>query len=263
MKKYYMIFKSEFMSNIAYIVNTLVGFIGYFLILYIFLNLWRYMYSDPSEVINGYTMNQMIWYTVITEILWSVLSGRKLCRKIIEDVKGGNIAYNINKPYSYVGYALSTHLGGAFLRLIIFIILGALTGLLFLGKFPKITIFSLLMVLISMIFATIISSLLIIAIGLLSFIIEDSNPVYWVYSKIILVIGTIFPLEYYPVYLQGIIKFSPIYVVSYGPAKLFVDFNINNMCSIFIAQIIYIMIAALICNLLYKKGVKKLNVNGG
>ena len=70
MKKYLMILKSEFMTNIAYISNVIIGFIGYFLILYIFLNLWNYMYSDPNELINGYNMNQMIWYVIITEIIW-------------------------------------------------------------------------------------------------------------------------------------------------------------------------------------------------
>lgn len=263
MKKYYMIFKSEFMSNIQYIVNVISGFIGYFLILYIFLNLWTYMYSDPNELINGYDMYQMIWYVIVTEILWSVLSGRKLCRKIIEDVKGGNIAYNINKPYSYIGYALSQHLGGAFLRLILFIILGLFTGLLFMGRFPSINAIEILVVLVSMILATIISTLIIIFIGLFSFIIEDSNPIYWVYSKLILVIGTIFPIEYFPVYLQGIMKYSPIYVVSYGPAKLFVDFSLNSMCEILIIQIVYLFISYLLCKLLYKKGVRNLNVNGG
>lgn len=263
MRKYLMILKSEFMSNIAYIANVISGFLGYFLILYIFLNLWKYMYSDPNELINGYNMNQMIWYVIITEILWSVLAGRRLCNKIIEDVKGGNIAYNINKPYSYIGYSLSSHLGGALLRIIIFIILGILTGLLFMHSFPSINILEFIIVFISMIFATIISSLLIIFIGLLSFIMEDSSPIYWVYSKIILVIGTIFPIEYFPVYLQGILKYSPIYVVSYGPAKLFVDFSWSNTLAIFLAQIIYIIIAYLLCTLIYKKGVRNLNVNGG
>lgn len=263
MKKYLMILKSEFMTNIAYIANVLSGFIGYFLILYIFLNLWKYLYSDPNELINGYSMSQMMWYVIITEILWSVLAGRRLCNKIVEDVKGGNIAYNINKPYSYIGYSLSSHLGGALLRLILFIILGLLTGLLFMHSFPSIKIYEFLIVLISMILATIISTLLIIFIGLLSFIMEDSSPIYWVYSKLILVIGTVFPVEYFPVAIQGIIKYSPIYVVSYGPAKLFVDFSWNNTITIIIAQVIYILIASLLCSLMYKKGVKNLNVNGG
>ena len=72
---------------------------------------------------------------------------------------------------------------------------------------------------------TVINTMLVIFIGLFSFVIEDANPFWWVYSKLILVLGTIFPIEYFPMFLQGILKFSPIYVVSYGPAKLFVDFS--------------------------------------
>ena len=79
----------------------------------------------------------------------------------------------------------------------------------------------------------------------------------------ILVIGVIFPIEYFPAVVQPIIKFSPVYVVSYGPAKLFVDFSWYTFGTILTAQIIYIAIAALLCHLIYMKGVKKLNVNGG
>ena len=56
---------------------------------------------------------------------------------------------------------------------------------------------------------------------------NDNNSLYWLYSKVILVIGTLFPVEFFPQVLQPIIKMSPIYVVSYGPAKLFVDFKMD------------------------------------
>ena len=97
MKKYLYIFKSEFMSNLSYIFNTIVGFAGYIILIFIFLNLWKYIYSDPNEVINGYTLNQMIWYVIITELLWTSLKGRKLVKKLSDDIKTGNIAYNLNK----------------------------------------------------------------------------------------------------------------------------------------------------------------------
>lgn len=263
MKKYLFILKSELMSNLQYTINILIGFIGYFILLFIFLNLWKYIYSSPSEIINGYTMNQMIWYVIITEILWSVLGGRKYCKKIIDDVRGGNIAYNINKPYNYIGYCLATNLGTCTIKAIMYTILGMLTGYLFLGNFPNLNIINVLAVFITGIFATCISTLLITFIGLLSFIIEDANPFYWVYSKIILVLGTIFPIEYFPKAIQPILSYSPIYVVSYGPAKLFVNFSWNTFFSIIIVQIIYILFAYLLCTLIYNKGVKKLNVNGG
>ena len=151
----------------------------------------------------------------------------KLCNKISDDVKSGNIAYNINKPYNYVGYSLATHLGDCSIRFVMYLILGILVGLLFLGSIPGIGILEFLGVVLTMILATVISSLLVIGIGLLSFVIEDSNPFYWLYSKFILILGTVFPIEYFPSVIRPILTFSPVYVVSYGPAKLFVDFNLN------------------------------------
>ena len=263
MKKYLYIFKSELMTNLQYTFDILVGFISYIIMIFIFLNLWKYIYSDPSEVIKGYTMNQMIWYVIVTEILWMSLGGRKLCKKICSDVRSGNISYNITKPYNYVEYSLFSHLGITTLKFVLITILGIILGLLFLQTFPNHTFLSILGVLVSCFFATIINILLIVSIGLISFFIEDANPFYWLYSKLILVIGTIFPVEFFPQILQPIIKYSPIYVVSYGPAKLFVDFSTEKFIEIIVIQIIYLGIGFIIAHLFYKKGVKKLNVNGG
>lgn len=263
MRKYLFIIKTQIMSNLQYIFNVTFGFIGYFIMLFILFNLWQYLYSDPNELINGYNMAQMTWYVIITEILWMTLGGRKLCDKISNDVKSGNVAYNINKPYNYIGYYLSTHLGDIFIKGIVFTLLGILTGFMFIKEFPVLNILSILVILISAIFALVISILLITCIGLISFFIEDAGPFYWVYSKLILVMGTIFPIEYFPITIQKILNFSPVYVVSYGPAKLFVNFTWNNAMSIILAQIAYIIIAYYLCHLIYKKGLKKINVNGG
>ena len=263
MKKYFYIFKSELMSNLNYVANNLLSFITYFLFIYIFMNLWKYIYSDPNELINGYSINQMIWYVIITELLWSSAEGRKLCREISNDVRGGNIAYNINKPYNYVLYSLFSHLGEVFIKTIIFTFLAMVVGLLFLGSFPSLNIIGIICVSITYIFATVINTLLIIFIGLFSFFIEDSGPFYWGYSKLILVCGTLFPIEYFPIWVRPTLTYSPIYVVSYGPARLFVNYSWSEFIHIFIAQIIYAFIAYSICLLAYRKGVRKLNVNGG
>lgn len=198
MKKYLYIFKSELMSNLQYIGNTLVGFIGYSIMIFIFLNLWNYIYSDTSELINGYTKTQMIWYVIITEIIWKCTSGRSFCKKIIDDVKSGNIAYNLNKPYSYVGYVLSSHLGSSAITAVLYIPLGLILGVLFLKSIPVLNLLQVIIILISGTLAVVISSLLIILIGLFSFVIEDANPIFWIHSKIILILGTLFPVEYFP-----------------------------------------------------------------
>ncbi len=263
MRKYLFIFKSEVMSNLQYITNISISFIGIFLMLYIFLNLWKFIYSDPNELINGYSYNQMIWYVIFTEVIWSVVGGRKMCAKISEDVKAGNIAYNINKPYSYIGYCLSTNLGLCAVRAMLYIVLGLLIGLLFLHSFPSISILEAIAVFISFVFAIVISILMLTSIGLLSFFIEDSGPLYWMYSKFILVLGTIFPIEFFPMWARGILKYSPLNAVNYGPATLYVNFSWNSFILVIVSQIVYLFIIYMICKLIYMKGVKRLNVNGG
>lgn len=263
MKKYFYIFKMEVMANLQYFFNIFTHFIGTFILLYIFMNLWGYIYSDPDEVINGFTINQMLWYVTLTEVLWGIVSGRKFCRTIVEDVKGGNIAYNINKPYNYILYKLSSHLGLGFIKGIVYGILGLLVGYVFMREFPSVGAIEALLVIVSAILSIVITTLMVITIGLLAFFIEDSNPVYWLYSKTILIFSTLFPIEFFPVAIQKVLKYSPVFVTGYGPAKLFVDFSYSRFFAVFGAQVFYIVAIYTLCYLIYRKGVRKLNVNGG
>ena len=182
---------------------------------------------------------------------------------IVDDVKSGNIAYMINKPYSYIGYAISSHLGETTIKTIIAMIVGFTMGMIFLKEFPMLSIPAIIIVLLSGMLAVLINSLLVTFIGLISFIIEDSNPIFWLYSKMILVLGVLFPIEYFPGVLAQIMRYSPIYVTCYGPAKLFVDFSYSSAVEILISQIIYLVVAWIMCYALYKKGVRRLNVTGG
>ena len=61
MRKYLYIYKSEVMSTLQYILNILFDMAGYIVMIFIFFNLWNYIYDDPGQLINGYSKNQMIW----------------------------------------------------------------------------------------------------------------------------------------------------------------------------------------------------------
>ena len=166
MRKYFIIFKSELMTNIQYIWNNIINFISYAIIIYIYMNLWKYMYQDSNELINGYSMNQMIWYVAYTEIIWMSLGGRAICKDISNDVKSGGVAYKINRPYSYISYWLSAHLGKISIKFLVYLVLGILLGFVLLGSLPNLSLISILMVLISTVLAIVISIFLISAIGL-------------------------------------------------------------------------------------------------
>lgn len=263
MKKYLYVYKATLIENLSYISNIFLGFINFIVMMFIFLNLWEYMYSDSSQIINGYTMQQMIWYVLITEIMWFGTRNKILTREISQDIKSGNIAYNINKPYNYVIYIISKHLGEITIKFIIFLIVGISIGLVFVGPIANFDIKNVPLIIIIMLMGILINSIIRIAISIISFWIEDATPFHWLYDKLILVIGTIFPIEMFPEYIRPIIKCTPIFVVTYGPAKLLINFNMEDFIQVFVAQIIYLLIISILIVILYRKGVKKLNVNGG
>jgi len=263
MKKYLYIYKATLIENFGYILNIIIGFIQFFVMMFIFINLWQYMYSDSSQIINGYTLEQMIWYVLIAETLWFGTRNKILTREISQDIKSGNIAYNINKPYNYVFYIISKHLSEITMKSILFSVVGIIIGIVFVGPIQGLKLINIPFMLLIVLLGILINSIIRIAISIISFWIEDSTPFHWVYDKLILVLGTLFPVEMFPAVFRPIIKCTPIFVVTYGPARLIINFTFSNFINILIAQITYLVIAILIVLILYERGVKKLNVNGG
>ncbi|HWT74989.1 MAG TPA: ABC transporter permease [Mobilitalea sp.] len=263
MKKYLFIYKTTMIESLQYVINILLSFITFFMMLFVFLCLWRYLYSDPSNTINGYTMQQMIWYVIFTEILWFGSRNRTLTLQITTDIKSGTIAYGINKPYHYILYIIAKHLGEITLKMFLFIGAGLLIGFSFVGAIPNFQLLQLPFVLISTILGIMINAFIRINISVLSFWIEDALPFQWIYDKLIIVIGMLFPVEMFPAWAQPVIRWSPIYVVTYGPAKLLIDYNSDVFLRVLSVQMIYFIVTLCLLLFMFQKGVKKLNVNGG
>ena len=85
MRKYVVIYRAVFIENLQYTANIAMGFITYLILSVVFLNLWGYMYDAPGELIAGYTKEQMIWYVMITEMIW--FGARVRTRKIYGGVE--------------------------------------------------------------------------------------------------------------------------------------------------------------------------------
>jgi len=263
MRKYLSIFKAEFLSSLQYIFNIAFGSLTFLIFVATFYYVWQAIYSDPNELLNGYSMSQMVWYLAITEVIYVSTKASKLCKEVNYDVKSGNITYNLNKPYSYVSFVLFKQLGKCFMQLVIYMLIALVVVSLLLGGIPNLNLAEFLLVFFSCFLAQIIASLIIIFIGLIAFYMGDSTPLYWLYSKFLLLVGVIFPIEFFPPAIQEFIVYSPVYVTAYGPAKLFVDFSLDVFINVMIAQILYIFISYGLCVALYNSAAKRLNVNGG
>lgn len=262
MKKYLNIFKTTVINELQYVSDIVLGFLSFLIKIFIFLQLWNYLYDDPSSLIAGINKDQMIWYVIMTEMIWYGTRNKTLVSQITNDIKSGGIAYTLNKPYSYVIYIITKHFGEISIKFILYMILAIVTGFIFVGPIDF-NVISLPFIIIVFLLSFIINAVIRIIISMLSFYIEDSTPFHWLYDKVIIVLGIIFPIEIFPKVLQPILKFTPIYVITYGPAKLVIDFNFNMFFTIILVQIIYLIVTIILLTFMYRKGVRKLNVNGG
>lgn len=118
-------------------------------------------------------------------------------------------------------------------------------------------------ILITFINASFITAYLYILLSLTAFWFEENEPFFWIYEKFILTVGVLFPIEIFPSYIQPFIKFSPIFSTIYAPSKMVVDFTIESFLEIFLFQVIYLFVFIILCKIVYKKGEKRLSVNGG
>lgn len=263
MKKYAIIYKAVLMENLQYALQIVMGFCSYFIILFVMVHLWRYMYQDPRSLIAGYTKEQMIWYVIVTETVWFGARSATVSRQAAADIRGGNIAYMVNKPYEYPLYILTKYTGEWSIRLPLYGVFAAIVGVGMVGGLQGMHPVRFVAAALAIMLGVTINGVFKLCIGLFSFWIEDSVPFQWLYDKLILVVGTIFPIEIFPAALQPVLKLTPVYTVCYGPAKLLVDFRADKFGEIILAQAVYLAIGGVFLYFLYRKGVKKLYVNGG
>jgi ABC-2 type transport system permease protein len=205
----------------------------------------------------------MIWYLLLAEII-TFGSGSRVATDVIKNtIKSGNIAYQVTKPYNYILFTICKYLADTFIRFILFLIVAVILGLTFAGPIEGFNPISLIPAIPVFFFAVLIFGMVRILISLSAFWVEDSRPFQMVYQKIVLIFGVLFPLEMFPKIIQTIIKFTPVYGVSYGPAKLIIDFNSSILTNVLLSQVITIIVVTILLKIVYERGVKKLNVNGG
>lgn len=262
-RKYAVIYGSVLMENLQYAANVAMGFFSYFVFIFIFIKLWEYMYRTPEELIAGYTKEQMIWYVMMTEMIWFGSNAASVAKEVSRDIRGGNIAYLMNKPYHYTLYILAKYTGEWSVRLPMYAALAVVIGTVMVGPLPRFPLTGVWAMVVCVVMGLTINAVFKLCISLLSFWIEDATPFQWLYDKLILVLGTMFPVEIFPEVLQPLFKLTPIYTVCYGPAKLIVDFSLEKCVEILAAQVVYLAAGCGLMFLVYRKGVKKLYVNGG
>lgn len=120
MKKYIPFFKAGMMEELSYKAAIYSWVVISILQLACILFLWSAVYANAeTNVMNGFTFEQMIVYFIFTNIFAFVCLESSTLSLIDEEIKDGTIAISFIKPISYRIRFLSTAFGGNMARMII------------------------------------------------------------------------------------------------------------------------------------------------
>lgn len=225
--------------------------------------LWKNIYAQKgTAAIGGFSLNAMIWYLIFTELV--TLSRTNLHLQVNDDVKSGNIAYLLNKPYNYVIYCFSYFLGEIGVKFLTNALIGLAIGLIYAGALKNFSLINLPFIILSLLLGCIINFFIYLCLALTSFWFEDNSAFFWIYSKLVFTLGgMLMPIDLFPKWLQGISHYLPFVYVTYVPARLAVNFSFQSFALGFSVQLLYLVVFFALSMLIYRKGVKDLNVNGG
>lgn len=260
--KYLEVGKVAFLHHVAYVIDLAWRSVFLCVIVFIFTKLWEAVFASRGGVpLEGFDHTRMMWYFMTAEVM--VLSTPRLWQLIGEQVKSGELAYRLNKPYSFVWYHYAAFMAEGVVRLITNGIIGGAFLLVLVGPIP------LSWAQVGMFAATALASFgvhfcLLMMIGLAAFWVEEPTPYYFIYQKLLFILGgMLLPLEILPAPLQRIAAWLPLKAVIHGPARTLAVGEIATVSRVLMSQLAWCAVLALSVGWMYHKGVKRLNVNGG
>lgn len=259
-KTNYEIIKIHAKNALVYRANVFGSLILFMLYLFIFSSLWKYVLADST--IAGYSLNQMTWYLVCTEFIM-IACRTDIFFTINNDVQTGSIVYAVNRPVNYVHYQCLRNLGNMLVTGSLFIGLSLILGFTFTKSLPNITITQLPFFILSLVLGIGIQFFSQMCIAVTAFYFGENIAFLLIYQKLIFLLGGFFPTEFLMEWIQRISELLPFQYIAGSPAKLLASYSWSLFTEIIVGQIIYLVFFVLLTYLLFKAGIRKLQIYGG
>lgn len=256
MHKYYNIFIFNLKTELNFKIDYIASLFSFVVHILVFNYLWEFILG--SKIAFEYSKNKLIWYVVVCELIAYTTS--KSYRKISLMIKNGDVGAMLVKPINFLMYILSQECT-SLVKLLFNGIFAIFFGILIAGRIT-ITLSNATCFAISLVFSIFLQISIQIFIGTLAFITEENRAFYNIISKAMyLLLFT--PIEFFSSKVQTLLKFLPTTYIMYPSAKILVNFNFEKDIYLILGQVVSIICVWIVTILIYKKGVKDINVNGG
>jgi len=239
--------------------GELYGRVAFFaVILGVFSSLWRAVAEAGMPV--AADPKALVWYLAATE--WILLSAPPIHIEIQEAIRRGDVVYRLGRPVSYVVAEFAAGLGLLAVRAPLLGLTAFLCAFVFTGWTPPLS--ALVIVVPFGLVAAALMTALYLWIGLLAFWIQDVSPVFWVWQKLMFVLGGLMlPLAMYPQFIQSMAAFTPFPVLLAGPASFMLPNGSVTPGVLARNLVIWCAVTAAAMSWIFRRATSALTINGG
>ena len=252
----------KFRNNMAYRFEYLMGILNTLLNFLVYWCIYKALYAGAAEV-DGITFSMVATNFIISLGLTNAFSKNEMF--LHDKIKQGTIANELLKPVNFRMRMMFEDMGDGFFKVVFNFLPAVIISLLFTQLQPPAGVLNLILCLISTVLGYLV-------LWNISFIIQTWS--FWLFSVwgivtvknavINILSGALLPLWFMPQPVLDFIKFTPFDSIFFTPVQLYLgQLNGADILFNFARQIIWIVILYFIGDIFWKRGLKKLVVQGG
>jgi ABC-2 type transport system permease protein len=264
--KYWASFRVGLVSSMEYRFDFFMNLLSTIFPIILQVFLWITMYgSSRSGVMYDYTFPQMMLYVVLAGAI-SKFTSTGIEYVVNEDIHTGGISKYITKPISYVYFRLTGTIGQKFPAMITMVIFStlSLTVLKLIVGF-HIDAMSVLMFVPALLLAVVLNFCIYFCISTLAFWLTEIGNFFHAINVVVMVLsGGVFPINVFGKEFVSIAKFTPLtYTINYPIQILAGTVSTSDALMILGMQAAWVLILALLSNVLWNRGIKQYVAIGG
>lgn len=228
------------------------------LILGVFSAVWRAV--AESDLSAARQPAELLWYLAMTE--WVLMSAPSVHFQMEEDIRRGDVAYEIARPASWVGSRLAHGLGALAVRAPVMLLVACAAAWTLAG--PPMRPPGLGIAIAFGLVAAVVITLFHVAIGVAAFWLGDVAPAYWIWQKLLFVLGgLLLPLQFYPALFVRVARLTPFPALLAGPASLATRAPLMPAGVLALTLALWAFAGWGIVHAAFGRAVRRLQVNGG
>ena len=273
LKKYKPFFRAGAMETLAYKFNIfgwlIVSALQVLCVFFLWIGVYR---NSPDEVINGFTLNDMLVYMAFVNVFNFVTFAGNTMYSVVQDIQKGTIATSLIKPISYRVRFIFTTLGSMFMKIVLlglpaFVVLYAVFGALGYIQITSVWLFllHLLLFLVAQVLAAMLFDCLEYICGVLCFYTTAAWGMDQIKTTIITFLsGTLIPISFFPGVFKQIVAYSPFAGLSQNPVLILtMKMDLIQALQCIALSLGWLCAMELIAWLIFRQASKKVTVQGG